>query len=439
MKKRGFWFWNTVFITIFSIGILIGIELHNKVFADNDTTFEKLKVFTEVLSVIEKNYVEEVDSKELVYNAIRGMIKPLDPHSGFLSPDVFKETQVDTKGKFGGVGIQIGIKDKKLMVIAPIEDTPAKRAGMKAGDYIIKVDGEQTKDMSLMDVVQKIRGEKGTDVVLTVIREGEDNPIDFTITRDIIRIKSVKREMLESDVGYIKITQFQEHTAGDLRNALDKLKEEGMQSLILDLRNNPGGLLNSAVEVTENFIEEGKLIVFMKGKNGKLDEFYSHNRTPGLDYQMVVLVNGGSASASEIVSGALQDWGRAVVLGTQSFGKGSVQTVLPLSDGSGLRLTTAKYYTPKERVIQNVGITPDIIVSNIVNKDGEEKPRLREKDLERHLKGKGEEDVVQKDKKDITINKKEEDKKEKDQQLQKAIEILKAWRIFKGVDSIAKE
>src|SRR5256885_2672371 len=310
------------------------------------------------------------------------MLATLDPHSAFMPPDIYKEVQVETKGEFGGVGIQIGIKDNRLTVIAPIDGTPAERAGIKAGDFIIKVNEESTKDMTLVDAVQKMRGPKGTKVTLMIQREGAAEPMVFVLTREIIKIESVRSKMLDGSIGYIRVTQFQDQTAKDVSAALRKLREQKMQSLILDLRNNPGGLLTSAVEVSEQVVGPNRLIVYIKTREGRKDDYVSHSKEQPDDYPIVALVNEGSASASEIVAGALQDWGRAVIIGVQTFGKGSVQTILPLGDGSGLRLTTAKYYTPKGRSIQSTGITPDIVVKpqppTTVAKAGETKPGERE-------------------------------------------------------------
>jgi len=443
--KRGLILVMVVVLTM-TLGFLMGRGLETKVLAENES-YEDLKVFTEVLSVVQKNYVEELKPKDLIYGAIRGMLNTLDAHSAFMPPDVYKEMQVDTKGEFGGLGIQIGIKDNRLAVVAPIEDTPASRAGIKAGDFIVDVDSESTKDMTLMEAVQKMRGPRGTKVTLTIQREGTPDLLAFTLVRDIIKIESVRSKVLEENIGYVRITQFQEQTDKDLIKALRKLREQKVQSLILDLRNNPGGLLTSAVEVAEEFVEPGKLIVYIKGRDGKKDEYVSNGKDLWLNEPMFVLVNEGSASASEIVSGALQDWGRAVVLGTTTFGKGSVQTILPLSDGSGLRLTTAKYYTPKGRSIQNTGITPDIVVKPPLIKEAKGltpiPPPLREKDLDRHLKNEGKEQPPPSDVKSKAPIKEQgtslgpveegKDKDEEDPQLQKAIELLKTWRIFKGL------
>src|SRR5581483_11821639 len=346
LKKRAQITFLLVILAFFGMSIFIVRGLETKVSAETDA-YEDLRVFTEVLSTLQKNYVEPVKSKELVYGAIKGMLNTLDAHSAFMSPEVYKEMQVDTKGEFGGLGLQIGTKDNKLVVIAPIEGTPADQAGIKPGDIILKVDDHAlTKETSLMDAVNKMRVAKGTKVSLTIQRESAKDPLVFTLMRDIIRIQSVKSKVLEPGIGYVRLTQFQEQTASDLTKAISKLKEANIHSLILDLRNNPGGLLTSAVEVSEQFLDNGKLVVSIKGRDGKKDEYVASRVNPLKDMPLIVLVNEGSASASEIVSGALQDWGRALVVGTQTYGKGSVQTTLPLSDGSALRLTTAKYYTP---------------------------------------------------------------------------------------------
>jgi carboxyl-terminal processing protease len=326
-------------------------------------TYENLKVFTEVLSYVEANYVEEVDPNKLVYGAIRGMLRTLDPHSSFMPPDVYREMQIETEGRFGGLGIEITIRDDILTVVSPIEGTPAFRAGIEPGDQIVKVDGESTKDMSLVDAVKKLRGPEGSAVTISVLRKDFAEPKDFTLTRAVIQIKSVRWKKLPDDIGYIKLRSFQKTTADELADALQDLEEQRVRALVLDLRNNPGGLLEQAITVSDEFLEPGKLIVYTKGRlAGQNMKGFSKNDRAHIAEFMVILINEGSASASEIVAGALQDLGRATVMGTQSFGKGSVQTIIPLSDGSGLRLTTAKYFTPKGREIQGKGITPDIIV-----------------------------------------------------------------------------
>jgi carboxyl-terminal processing protease len=426
-RKKGFWIL-TVILSVLVAVTFVGRLAITEVSAE-DEAYEELRIFTEVLSQVTKNYVEKVEAKALIYNSIRGMLSSLDPHSAFLPPDAYKEMQVDTRGEFGGLGIQISIKDKLLTVIAPIEDTPAWRVGIEAGDKIIKINGELTKDMTLQEAVSKMRGPKGTEITISIAREGLQGLKDYTIVRDIIKIKSVRSRMIEEDIGYVKLNQFQERSAKDLEKALKKLEEEGVSSAILDLRNNPGGLLRSAIDVSGLFMPKGKLIVYIKGREGERTEY----RTQGgynFGFPMVVLVNHGSASASEIVAGALKDWDRAVVLGVQTFGKGSVQSVMPLSDGSGLRLTTAKYYTPKGTSIQNTGITPDITVKLRLSKDVVEHPVIREKDLEGHLPN-DQRKEPDSDKKKVDTAVLGKVKEEDDTQLQRAVDLLKTWTIFK--------
>jgi carboxyl-terminal processing protease len=378
-----------IVVLVFVLGMIIGTGMVRYSQAANET-YDNLKTFSEVLSIIQKNYVEEVKPKALIYGAIKGMVADLDPHSSFMTPEEYKEMQVDTKGEFGGLGIQIGVKDRMLTVIAPIEDTPAFKAGIKAGDKIIKIDGAPTKEMTLTGAVDKMRGAKGSPVTITIMREGFAKPQDFTLIRDVITIKSIKSRILDNEIGYVRISQFQEKTDADLEKALKEFDDKKVKSVILDLRNDPGGLLNMAVDVSGEFLPSGKLVVYIKGRNGEKDEFFTNQSSPHVSVPMVVLVNGGSASASEIVAGCLQDWGRAVIMGTTTFGKGSVQTVIGLSDGSGLRLTTAKYYTPKDRSIQNTGIKPDIDVkqpqlASDKKRDTDFPHTLRERDLENHL------------------------------------------------------
>ena len=412
--------------TVASAGIFIGRWTISSVNAEAEG-YEELKVFTEALSLVRKNYVEDIKPRDLIYGAIKGMLSSLDPHSGFMTPEQYKELQTDTKGEFGGIGIQIGVKEGMLTVIAPIEDTPAYRAGIKAGDKIIKINNEFTKDMSLQDAVSKMRGASSTSVKITILREGWKETKDFTLSREIIKIKSVKSKLLEDGIGYIKINQFQEQTATDLSSAMEKLMQENMNSLILDLRNNPGGLLNSSVDVTSQFIPSGKLVVYIKDRAGERIEYQSGKTKSNSTTPVIVIVNQGSASASEIVAGALKDWNRAVIIGTQTFGKGSVQSVVPLGDGSALRLTTAKYYTPKGISIQTTGITPDIVVKPEI-KDGEKKhPVIREKDLERHLTNGEIEEKPNEPEEMVPVEYEEKE----DIQLQKAIDLLKTWKVFK--------
>ena len=408
-------------------------------------TYEELKTFSEVLNQVQRHYVDETKTKELVQGAIRGMLSTLDPHSAYMTPEMYKEMQVETKGEFGGVGIQIGVKENRLAVIAPIEGTPAQRAGIKAGDFIVKVNDETTKDLTLMDAVQKMRGPKGTKVNLTIQRDGTPDPLLFTLMRDTIKIESVKSKVIDN-LGYVRLTQFQEATGRDLAKAIKQFREQKVQGAILDLRNNPGGLLTAAVDVSEQFLPNGKLVVFTKNREGKKDEWLAKSKDQMDELPMIILVNEGSASASEIVAGALQDWGRAVIVGTTSFGKGSVQTILPLGDGSGLRLTTAKYYTPKGRSIQSTGITPDIVVKlpapakdgKPVEKEAEAKAQKpaqgKEKDAAPHTNGKAQEDAANKNgatPQAPPLDSAGDPAVEQDAQLQKAVELLKTWKIFK--------
>jgi carboxyl-terminal processing protease len=347
----------------FFFGILVGGLFVHNVSALSSKTYEKLKVFTDCLEIIGKNYVEEVQTEDLITGAIEGMLNSLDSHSAYLDPDMYRQLQVETKGSFGGLGIEITIKDSILTVIAPIEDTPAYRAGIKAGDRIIKINDESTKGLSLMECVKRLRGAKGTSVTITIIREGLAEMQDVTIIRDIITIQSVKSKTLEKGYGYLRISQFQEKTASDAAKALATLRQEnpeGLNGLVLDLRNNPGGLLSQAVEVSDLFLDNG-VIVTIKGRDEEdKTSFNAHMEGTMPHWPMVVLVNQGSASASEIVTGALQDYGRAVIMGSKTFGKGSVQTIIPLEDDAGIRLTTARYYTPNNRSIHEQGIQPDI-------------------------------------------------------------------------------
>ena len=409
-------------------------------------TYEELKTFSEVLNQVQKHYVDETKPKDLIQGAIRGMLSTLDPHSAYMTPEMYKEMQVETRGEFGGVGIQIGVKDNRLAVIAPIEGTPAHRAGIKAGDFIIKVNEETTKDLTLMDAVSKMRGPKGSKVNLTIQREGTPDPLVFTLVRDTIKIESVKSKVIDN-LGYVRLTQFQEATGRDLAKAIKQFKEQKVQGTILDLRNNPGGLLTAAVDVSEQFLPSGKLVVYTKSREGKKDEWVAKAKDHLEDLPVIVLVNEGSASASEIVAGALQDWGRAVVVGTTSFGKGSVQTILALGDGSGLRLTTAKYYTPKGRSIQSTGITPDIVVKLAAptlakasdgkpgEKETETKPTKPQsgKELSPHG-GKSPDEAGPKNDNAPQTSPTElggELSLDQDVQLQKAVELLKSWKIFK--------
>jgi carboxyl-terminal processing protease len=366
--------------------------------------YHKLNIFTRVLSYVENNYVENVDQDELIYGAIRGMLETLDPHTSFLKPDQYREMKIDTSGQFGGVGIEVemrpaadGSKDNVLTVMSAIEGTPAAKAGITTGDQITRIDDTPTHSMRMDDAVQKMRGKKGSPVTLTVVRPGPKGwkePRLYNMTREIIKIDNVVARTMEPGYGYIRLKQFSENSDRDMETALDKLEKESpggqLRGLVLDLRNNPGGLLDQAVRIADQFIDQG-LIVRTEGKGGRIiDEEKAHSRGTRLGFPIVVLVNGGSASASEIVAGALQDHGRAAIMGTQTFGKGSVQTVIELDDGSALKLTIARYYTPSGRSIQEHGITPDIQVEQVKMADmkpqhGDE-PQQKERDLQGHLR-----------------------------------------------------
>lgn len=397
--------------------------------------YESIELFTDVLSIVKKSYVEEVDTKKLIYGAINGMLSSLDPHSSFMPPDTYKEMKIDTKGAFGGLGIEITVKDGILTVISPIEDTPAFKAGIKAGDQILKIDDKFTKDLTITDAVKRMRGIKGTKVTLTIMREGFEKTKEFVLERDIIQVKSVKSKLLDDGYGYVRISQFQEKTDDDLEKALKTLAAEApLKGLVLDLRNDPGGLLDQAVRVCEHFTDEGKLIVYTEGreKDSKM-RFAARKGNKQPNYPIVVLINSGSASASEIVAGCLQDHKRAVVMGTQSFGKGSVQTIIPLSDNSGLRLTTARYFTPSGRSIQAKGITPDIVAERVEIAASPEKKadgmHIREKDLENHFESEKKDAVDEKKVKPAPY--KTDEAIKSDSQVLRALDLLKGWDILK--------
>lgn len=421
-----------IFLVItLALGLTIGGGRLHRVRANIDTAYEKLKILADVMAIVERNYVEPVRVDNLIHGAINGMLETLDPHSSFMTPEVYKEMQTETRGSFGGIGFEITIRDKVLTVVAPIEDTPAYRAGIQSGDQILRINGKSTKGMSLLDAVKLMRGPEGTQVTITIMRQGFTEPKDITLTRAIIPIRSIRHKMLEEGFGYIKINQFIEKTHADMVKALEKLegKEGTLKGLILDLRNDPGGLLEQAVKVAGEFLESG-LIVYTEGRvESQRMKFYAQKKTSVRDYPLIVLVNGGSASASEIVAGALQDHGRAVILGTPTFGKGSVQTIIPLEDGSAVRLTTARYYTPNGRSIQAQGITPDIIVPDALPGTSQKMPPrfIREKDLEHHLKG---EEVKEKKEEKTKTAEEAAIKSTEDRPLERALELLKTWKIL---------
>jgi carboxyl-terminal processing protease len=383
-------------ILVFFLGLSLGMAKSGKVGAVTDEIYENLRVFSDVLSIIQKDYVDadKTESEELIYGGINGMLATLDPHSSFMPPEVFKEAQLDTKGKYEGLGIEIGIRDGVLTVVAPIEGTPAWKAGVKPNDQILKIDGEPTKKMSFLETVHKLRGPKGTTVTITIMREGFDKPKDFAITRGVIPIASVRAESPEDGYHYIRISTFSERTFPEFQDSLRAWKESTqgpLKGLVLDLRDNPGGLLDQAVKVADQFIASGILVSVRGRLPSSRANYTAHSEGTEGDYPMVVLVSNGSASGSEIVAGALQDHHRAVVVGTKTFGKASVQTLYPLRDGSGLRLTTGRYFTPHGRDIQAEGIEPDVFLPPFgvegekVEEGGEEARRFLERDLEGHL------------------------------------------------------
>jgi carboxyl-terminal processing protease len=402
--------------------------LADEVAGNSEPDYRTLEVLTDVLSLVRGSYVEEVNSQELIYGAVRGMLATLDPHSSFMTPEMFEDMQAETHGEFGGLGIEITVRDGALVVVSPIEDTPADRVGMQAGDRIVEIDGESTDGMEVMEAVRLLRGPQGAEVEIVVRRAAQENQITFNIVRDIIQIKSVKSRLLDNNYGYVRLSQFQERTAEDLKQHLSSLREEAedFNGLVVDLRNNPGGLLDQAVAVADLFLDHG-LVVYTEGREADAKmEFSASQKGTEPSYPIVVLINGGSASAAEIVAGALQDYDRAIIMGEQSFGKGSVQTIIPLDDRSALRLTTARYFTPSGRSIQATGITPDIIVSQM-EVSAEESPanQLREEDLQNHFQP-------------LTPDAEEENSDSGDEagdeqwdyQLQRALELLKGLEIF---------
>lgn len=386
-------------------------EYDSKVQAKTQDVYKNLEIFSNVLNLLDKNYVEEINTEQVIEGAIKGMLASLDPHSSYMKPDDFQELKIETKGSFSGIGIEISMKDGILTVVSPIEGTPAYEKGLKSGDKILKINSESTKDMTLMEAVKKLRGPQGSEVTVSIHREGMTELKDITIVRDVIPLISVTAKMLEPGYGYIRVRNFQSKTTKEFKEHLDKLgKKATLNGLIIDLRNNPGGLLDQAVKISDIFLDEG-MIVYTKGRiKDQNMEFKAHADGEKYTFPIIVLVNEGSASASEIVAGALQDHKRALILGAQTFGKGSVQTIIPMDDGAGLRLTTARYYTPNDRSIQATGITPDIIVPTEITAPGkpeqaDKKPVqfLREKDLKHHIQN-------------GTIEEKEEEQKKNDGQ-----------------------
>jgi carboxyl-terminal processing protease len=422
-----------ILVGVLAVNLTLAVRLYSQAKEEKDSAYANVQLLTRVMEVIRQDYVEQskTDYKDLTYSALRGMLASLDPHSQFMDPESFTAMQKETKGEFGGLGIVVGLKDNVLTVIAPMEDTPAAKAGLLAGDRIIKIDGKTTEKWAVEDAVKVLRGEPGSKVTLTIMRPKSREVKDYVLERDIIKVTSVKDDhnrgisneksfQLGADkIGYIRIAQFNEPTAEEFEKALRKLEAQGMEALIIDLRNNPGGLLDSAKEIVSRFLPAGQLIVYTEGRQLSQRAEYrasSFNKHP--HYPIVVIINGGSASGAEIVAGALQDLKRAVVVGETSFGKGSVQSVLPLKDGEGrdcaLRLTTAKYYTPSKRVIHERGITPDILVPLTE----EEERKLAETRAQ----------LIQQSEEPTEDGQKAEPAR--DRQLERAVDVLKGIRVF---------
>ncbi len=436
----------------FSVGVVIAGSA--SVLADKNKAAEttpnglplnELRAFAEVFERIGKDYVETVDDKALLENAIDGMLSNLDPHSAYLKPDSFKDMEESTKGEFGGVGMEVGMEDGFVKVVAPIDDTPAFKAGVKAGDLVVRIDDTPVKGLSLQQAVEKLRGKVGTDVQLTIMRKSEDKPIIIKLTRAVIKVNSVKQRLLAPNYGYVRISQFQVKTGTQMVEAIEKLAKENaapLKGLVLDLRNNPGGVLNAAVEVSDALLEKG-LIVYTEGRVKDSEMRFSATRGDVLNgVPVVVLINEGSASASEIVAGALQDNGRAVIAGRTSFGKGSVQSVIPLNNGAAIKLTTARYFTPNGRSIQAEGIVPDVKIEQVkVDLMDKALERVKEADLNRHLSNPKDKDEksakdAAKEKSDSKTNDEAKNKEEeslvtKDYELYEAFNLLKAMTVLK--------
>ncbi|MDD3374947.1 MAG: S41 family peptidase [Candidatus Omnitrophica bacterium] len=395
-----------------------------------DDLYSQIELFSYALTTVQAAYTEEPSAKELIYGSLKGMLSSLDPHSQFLTPEDFKDLKTETEGKFGGLGIEISIRDNLLTVITPLEGTPAWKAGVKAKDKIVKIDTESTKDITLSEAVKKLRGSPGTKIDITIFRESEGKILDFTITRELIHIQDVKDVMILDDtIGYIRLTEFREDSYKEFKKALNTLKSKNADSLILDLRNNPGGLLNVAIDITEEFLPEGQIIVITKSRNPSQNSVEKSKNSNGefINWPIAVLINEGSASASEILAGALKDNKRGVIIGTQSFGKGSVQSVIPLPDGAGLKLTTSKYFTPSDISIHGIGITPDIIVEyesiNVSKNDESE-------DAAKKIF-----DDVENGDKELDVNAIKDQKAKKrllaDDQVKSAISVLKGIKVYR--------
>jgi carboxyl-terminal processing protease len=426
LKK--FFVWGFVFTAILGI---CTVGMSQATAQNKKDLYSQVELFSYALTTIQSDYADEKTPQDLIYGALRGMLSSLDPHSQFMDPDEYKDLKTETEGKFGGLGVEISIKDDLLTVIAPVEDTPAWRAGIKAGDRIVKIDHDVTRDMNLDDAVKKLRGNPGSKVTLTILRESDDSVQDFVITREIIHVDDVKDpHIMDDHIGYVRLTEFRENSYSELHRALENLKAQGADSLILDLRNNPGGLLDVAIRIAEDFLPAGKTIVTTKGRHPSDDYTAKSENNSGefLDWPVVVMINEGSASGSEIVAGALRDNKRAVLVGVKSFGKGSVQSVIPLPDGSGLRLTTARYFTPSGVCINGIGITPDVVVESNTFKedddsDGKGVSKESGEDVDTIFS-----DLERKEgKKQLELNKKDL----ADVQLQSAVNVIKGIKIYR--------
>ncbi len=402
---------------------------------EKTATYKQLEIFSNVLSILQENYVEEIDTKEVLNGAIRGLLFSLDPHSSYMPPESFKDLQEETQGSFSGIGIEVTIKNDLLTVVSPIADTPADLAGLKANDTIIEIDGVDTKNMGPLEAIKKLRGPAGSSVTISIHREGWDELKVITLKREVIPVQSVTAEFISPGFVYARITNFQSHTTSDFKTKIAQLKKlHQIDGLILDLRNNPGGLLNQAISIADIFIDQG-IIVSTKGRREDQNKVYTaHSKGDKKMYPLVVLVNEGSASASEIVAGAIQDHKRGIIVGTRTFGKGTVQTIIPLPDGAGLRMTTAKYYTPNDRSIQAQGITPDVEIPFIAclapTEPQAARKQLKESDLANHLPGRRTEQEISADKAAVKL----EERLETDNQLRSAYNILKSLNLFSEFD-----
>ncbi|WP_340690761.1 S41 family peptidase [Hydrogenobacter thermophilus] len=401
-----------ILILTFGLGFVLGTAGGFPKNSGGEDDYRYFRLFTDVFKVVKENYVENVSTKDLIYGALNGMMKSLDPFSAFFTPEQYREFKEETEGEFGGVGIEISMEKGRPIVVSPIEGTPAYKAGIRPGDIILEINGEDTSNMMLMDVVQKIRGKPGTKVNLTIMRKGLDKPLRFELERSLIKIESVRWTKFE-DVGYIRLSQFNDGAGAQMEKAIKSLLSEDVKGLVLDLRNDPGGLLTEAVNVAELFIPEGKLIVYTKSRDGEINKYFSR-RKPIVpeDIPLVVLINKGSASASEIVTGALQDYKRAIIVGERSYGKASVQNIMPLEDGSAIKLTIAYYYTPLGRLIHKKGITPDVQVSM----DEKQEEQLQEAIRQKRMQGDHHKLILL---------------PELDPQLRKAIEIIEKGKTLK--------